>query len=114
VIGTTHLHNDGKLKSTEIQSPVVIKTPAGNLTAKGFVEFYNNGNVKFCSLEKKTMLKTAAGNLAVQGYVDFNEKGSFIEGKLASPAKIRGVTYRAGSVIKLNDKGEVLSPMPGK
>ncbi|GEM_PF-4759542 len=114
VFGTTHMHNDGKLKSTEIQSPVVIKTPAGNLTAKGFVEFYNNGNVKFASLEKKTMLKTAAGNLAIQGYVDFNEKGSFIEGKLASPAKIRGVTYRAGSVIKLNDKGEVLSPMPGK
>jgi hypothetical protein len=109
-----HLYNDGTLGSAEIESPVVIKSEAGNLTVKGFVGFSNNGKVKFASLEKKAMLKTAAGNLAVQGYAEFDEKGSFIEGKLASPAKIRGISYRAGSVIKLNDKGEVTSPMPGK
>lgn len=114
VKGLMHLYNDGALKSVEIQSPVVIKNEAGNLTVKGYIGLHNNGKVKFASLDKKAMLKTAAGSLAVQGYAEFDEKNSFIEGKLASPAKIRGVTYRAGSVIKLNDKGEVLSPMPGK
>ncbi len=114
VTGLINLYNDGKLKSAETLNPFVIKSRAGNLTVKGYVAFYNNGNVQFCSLEKSTTLKTSAGNISVQGYADFNETGSLIEGRLAAPVKIKGVTYRKGSVIKFNESGEVISPMPGK